>query len=153
MDNHLWLYDTENGNELDHIYYRDMSHDLGERRLSKARCGWHEWRWKSWNHHYSKLSRCRHALFSTQLHQQKLGCGWCWRCTGSGVCWRYISWNLYTAWLIWKKTHPIWSLACIRYRERSYCSKPRCRHSKCIRLANGRRSTREWETVLISLNC
>ncbi|UPR50587.1 tandem-95 repeat protein [Vibrio cyclitrophicus] len=30
MDNHLWLYDTENGNELDHIYYRDMSHDLGE---------------------------------------------------------------------------------------------------------------------------
>ncbi|MCW0470119.1 hypothetical protein OH492_17855 [Vibrio chagasii] len=39
MDNHLWLYDTENGNELDHIYYRDMSHDLGERRLSKARCG------------------------------------------------------------------------------------------------------------------
>ncbi|WP_261809205.1 tandem-95 repeat protein [Vibrio toranzoniae] len=30
MDNHLWLYDTETGNELDHIYYRDMSHDLGE---------------------------------------------------------------------------------------------------------------------------
>ncbi|MFA0079765.1 tandem-95 repeat protein, partial [Vibrio artabrorum] len=30
MDNHLWLYDTENGNELDHINYRDMSHDLGE---------------------------------------------------------------------------------------------------------------------------
>ncbi|MEZ8345884.1 tandem-95 repeat protein [Vibrio splendidus] len=30
MDNHLWLYDTENGSELDHIYYRDMSHDLGE---------------------------------------------------------------------------------------------------------------------------
>ncbi|MCF7484910.1 tandem-95 repeat protein [Vibrio sp. A2-1] len=30
MDNHLWLYDTESGNELDHIYYRDMSHDLGE---------------------------------------------------------------------------------------------------------------------------
>ncbi|MEZ9984790.1 tandem-95 repeat protein [Vibrio sp. 10N.261.49.A3] len=29
MDNHLWLYDTENGNELDHIYYRDMNHDLG----------------------------------------------------------------------------------------------------------------------------
>ncbi|WP_420031205.1 tandem-95 repeat protein [Vibrio toranzoniae] len=30
MDNHLWLYDTETGSELDHIYYRDMSHDLGE---------------------------------------------------------------------------------------------------------------------------
>ncbi|MUK61846.1 tandem-95 repeat protein [Aliivibrio fischeri] len=30
MDNHLWLYDTESGGELDHIYYRDMSHDLGE---------------------------------------------------------------------------------------------------------------------------
>ncbi|MDH5933672.1 tandem-95 repeat protein [Vibrio splendidus] len=30
MDNHLWLYDTENGSELDHVYYRDMSHDLGE---------------------------------------------------------------------------------------------------------------------------
>ncbi|MFS1986861.1 tandem-95 repeat protein [Vibrio splendidus] len=29
MDNHLWLYDTESGNELDHIYYRDMNHDLG----------------------------------------------------------------------------------------------------------------------------
>ncbi|WP_435532572.1 tandem-95 repeat protein [Vibrio syngnathi] len=29
MDNHLWLYDTESGSELDHIYYRDMNHDLG----------------------------------------------------------------------------------------------------------------------------
>ncbi|MEZ9721015.1 tandem-95 repeat protein [Vibrio splendidus] len=29
MDNHLWLYDIESGNELDHIYYRDMNHDLG----------------------------------------------------------------------------------------------------------------------------
>ncbi|WP_284205426.1 tandem-95 repeat protein, partial [Psychromonas marina] len=30
LDNHLWLYDTESGDELDHIYYRDMSHDLGD---------------------------------------------------------------------------------------------------------------------------
>ncbi|MFA0088808.1 tandem-95 repeat protein, partial [Vibrio sp. 10N.261.51.F12] len=30
MDNHLWLYDTETGAELDHIFYQDMSHNLGD---------------------------------------------------------------------------------------------------------------------------
>ncbi|MGR5318468.1 hypothetical protein ACPV5U_29830, partial [Vibrio mediterranei] len=30
MDNHLWLYDTDTGAELDHIYYRDMNHQLGD---------------------------------------------------------------------------------------------------------------------------
>ena len=28
MDNHLWLYDTDTGAELDHIFYQDMSHNL-----------------------------------------------------------------------------------------------------------------------------
>ncbi|MGF1751873.1 tandem-95 repeat protein [Vibrio cionasavignyae] len=28
MDNHLWLYDTDTGAELDHIFYGDMNHDL-----------------------------------------------------------------------------------------------------------------------------
>lgn len=30
LDNHLWLYNTETGAELDHIYYQDMSHQLGD---------------------------------------------------------------------------------------------------------------------------
>ena len=30
LDNHLWLYNTETGDELDHIYYQDMSHQLGD---------------------------------------------------------------------------------------------------------------------------
>jgi len=29
LDNHLWLYDTETGSELDHIFYQDMNHQLG----------------------------------------------------------------------------------------------------------------------------
>lgn len=30
LDNHLWLYNTDTGDELDHIYYQDMSHQLGD---------------------------------------------------------------------------------------------------------------------------
>ncbi len=30
LDNHLWLYDTETGAELDHINYIDMNHQLGD---------------------------------------------------------------------------------------------------------------------------
>ncbi len=29
LDNHLWLYDQDSGQELDHIYYRDMSYNQG----------------------------------------------------------------------------------------------------------------------------
>jgi len=30
LDNHLWLFDTETGDQLDHIYFNDMSHNLGD---------------------------------------------------------------------------------------------------------------------------
>ncbi|PTC04172.1 polymer-forming cytoskeletal family protein [Vibrio mediterranei] len=29
LDNHLWLYDQDSGQELDHIYYQDMSYNQG----------------------------------------------------------------------------------------------------------------------------
>ncbi|WP_156504190.1 tandem-95 repeat protein, partial [Oleiphilus sp. HI0066] len=35
LDNHLWLYDPDSGAELDHIYYQDMSYELGDATIQQ----------------------------------------------------------------------------------------------------------------------